>query len=174
MMAQYTEYELGQAVIAVTNGQSVQKAALHWGIPRSTLRHRLQGTESRKEAFASQQRLSPIQEQHLTQWILTQCDLGLPPTYAQIKQFTQRILATKGDDKPIGKHWMQAFLRRNPSLRTQKSYSRESARVNGATAEVIKPWFNRFFIPEVQAIKPENRYNMDEAGIRDLERMVWW
>jgi hypothetical protein len=166
-MAQYTEHDLGQAVIAVTNGQSVKKAALHWGIPRSTLRHRLQGTEPREEAFAGQQRLSPVQERHLTRWILTQGDLGLPPTHAQIKQFTIRILATKGDHQPIGKHWIEAFLKRNPSIRTQKSYSRESARINGATTEVIKPWFNHFFIPEVQAIKPENRYNMDEAGIME-------
>ena len=33
--------------------------------------------------------------------------------------------------------------------------------------EVISPWFNHFYIPEVQAIKPENRYNMDEAGIME-------
>ena len=132
-MAQYTEYDLSQAILSVTNGQSIRKAALEWGIPRTTLQHRLQGRESRKEAFIGQQRLSPAQEKHLTQWILTQGDLGLPPTYAQIKQFTQRILAVKGDHQPIGKHWMQAFLKRNPSIRTQRSYSRESVRINGAT-----------------------------------------
>jgi len=166
-MARYTEDDISQAILAVTNGQSVRNAALQWGIPRITLYDRLQGRASRKEAFSDMQRLSPAQEKHLTQWILTQGDLGLPPTHAQIKQFTQRILAVNGDHQPIGKHWMQAFLKRNPSIRTQRSYSRESVRVNGATTEVISPWFNHFYIPEVLAIKPENRYNMDEAGIME-------
>jgi DDE superfamily endonuclease/Tc5 transposase-like DNA-binding protein/Psq-like protein len=167
MMAQYTEYDIGQAILDVTNGQSIRKAALHWGVPRTTLRHRLYGSESRKEAFASYQRLSPDQEKSLTTWILMQNDLGLPPTHAQIRQFTIQILAVKGDHQPLGKRWMQAFLRRNPSLCTQKAHSRESARVNGATTEVIQPWFNRLHIPGIQAIKAENRYNMDEAGIME-------
>ena len=107
------------------------------------------------------------QEKSLTQWILMQSDLGLPPTHAQIKQFTTRILAVKGDHEPLGKRWMQAFLRRNPSLRTQRAHSRESARINGATTEVIRPWFNRLHISETHTIKPENRYNMDEAGIME-------
>jgi hypothetical protein len=166
-MGKYTEYDLGQAVIDVTNGQSLRKAARHWGVSLTTLHNRLHGHESAREAHASSQRLSPSQEERLTRWILIQSDLGLPPTHAQIKQFAQRILAVKGDRQPIGKHWMQAFLRRNPSVCTQKAHSRESARVNGATTEVIKPWFDYFYIPEVRTIKPENRYNMDEAGIME-------
>jgi hypothetical protein len=166
-MVKYLESDLQQALEAVANGQSIKKAALIWGVPRSTLQGRLQGAESRKEAFASWQRLSSVQENHLTQWVLTQAALGLPPTHTQIRQFVQRMLAIKGDNRPLGKHWMQAFLKRNPSICTQKAYSRESARVNGATTEVIMPWFSHLYIPEVCAIKPENRYNMDEAGIME-------
>jgi DDE superfamily endonuclease/helix-turn-helix, Psq domain/Tc5 transposase DNA-binding domain len=166
-MGQYTEDSISQALQAIANGQSVQKAALQWGIPRTTIRNRIRGRESRKEAFSGLQRLSPVQEQRLTSWILTQGELGLPPTHAQIRQFVQRILAVKGDHQPLGKHWMQAFLKRNPTIQTQKAYSRESARVNGASTEVIRPWFNHLSLPEVQAIKPENRYNMDEAGIME-------
>jgi 4-hydroxybenzoate polyprenyltransferase len=73
----------------------------------------------------------------------------------------------KGDNQPLGKHWITAFLKRNPSICTQRALSRESARINGATTEVIKPWFNYLHIPEIKAIKPDNRYNMDEAGIME-------
>jgi hypothetical protein len=163
-MGQYTESDLQEAIQAVANGQSIKKAALTWGVPRSTLQTRLQGRQPRTEAFVGQQRLSSVQESHLSQWVLTQ---ALPPTHAQIKQFAERILAVKGDYHPLGKHWMQAFLKRNPSICTQKAQSRESVRVNGASTEVIRPWFNYLHIPEVRAIKPENRYNMDEAGIME-------
>ena len=142
-MAKYTKYDLGQAILDVRNGQSLRKAALLWGVPLTTLHSRLHGQESRNEAAIPKQRLSTAQEKSLTTWILMQNDLGLPPTHAQIRQFTTRILAVKGDHQPLGKRWMQAFLRRNPSLRTQKAHSRESARINGATTEVIRPWFNR-------------------------------
>jgi 4-hydroxybenzoate polyprenyltransferase len=38
-------------------------------------------------------------------------------------------------------------------------------RVNGATSDIIKQWFNKLEIPEIKAIKLSNRWNMDEAGI---------
>ena len=62
---------------------------------------------------------------------------------------------------------MQAFLRRNPAIQTQKCHRRDSARVNGASTEVIRPWFDHFYIPQIQAIKPENKGNIDEAGIME-------
>jgi len=37
--------------------------------------------------------------------------------------------------------------------------------MNYATEAKIRPWFNLFKIPEIKAIRPENRYNKDKAGI---------
>jgi len=163
----YTESDIHHALEAVASGGSIKKASRDWGVPRATLYNRMHGHECRKDAFSSLQRLSQTQENQLTEWILIQDAMGLPPTHSQIKQFAQRMLAVKGDHTQLGKHWMQAFLRLNPAVRTQKCHHRDSARVNGASTEVIRPWFNNFFLPEIQAIKPENRYNMDEAGIME-------
>lgn len=167
MKVAYTEHDISQALEAVANGKSIRKASTEWGVPRATLFNRMHGRECRKDAFSSLQRLSQTQENKLTEWVLIQDALGLPPTHSQIRQFAQRMLAVKGDHEPLGKHWMQAFLRRNPAIRTQRCYHRDSARVNGACTQVIRPWFRNFYIPEIQAIKPENRYNMDEAGIME-------
>ena len=60
---------------------------------------------------------------------------------------------------------MQAFLKRNPSIRTKRYWSISSQRVNRATTQIIKSWFEYLFLPDIQAIKPEYRYNMDESGI---------
>lgn len=38
-------------------------------------------------------------------------------------------------------------------------------RIYAVTEARIRPWFDLFKIPEVQAILPENRWNKDEAGI---------
>jgi hypothetical protein len=43
-------------------------------------------------------------------------------------------------------------------------------RVNSATTEIIKPWFQKLEVPAIKVIKPENRWNMDEAGIIEGEK----
>ena len=60
---------------------------------------------------------------------------------------------------------MAGFLRRNPILKTKKQLHIDSARVNGATTKVIKKWWPKLAILAIKAIKPNNRYNMDKAGI---------
>ena len=60
---------------------------------------------------------------------------------------------------------MTGFLRRNPILRTKRARNIDSTRLNGATTSIIRSWFQRLAMPEIMAIKPENRYNMDESGI---------
>ena len=62
---------------------------------------------------------------------------------------------------------MAGFLQRNPILKTKRQFYIDSARVNGATTEVIKKWWPKLAIPAIKAIKPDNRYNMDKAGIME-------
>jgi len=120
MKSIYTEEDVQRALNAVANGMSQKKAGLEFGVPRSTLQHRINGTLSRQEAHKPQQRLSIVQEDRLTQWVLTQESLGLGPTHAQIRAFAGRVLQARGDANPLGKRWMDSFLRRNPILRTKK------------------------------------------------------
>ncbi|CCF37361.1 hypothetical protein CH063_08723, partial [Colletotrichum higginsianum] len=68
IMSQYTENEVNQALEAISNGQSVRKAAQQYGVPRSTLQHRLQGTQARAAAFSDLQRLTVSQEAKLAEW----------------------------------------------------------------------------------------------------------
>ncbi|KAK6225250.1 transposase [Colletotrichum tabaci] len=164
-MSQYTEDEVNQALEAISNGQSIRKAAQQYGVPRTTLQHRLQGTQTRASAFSDLQRLTVSQEAKLAEWVRIQHALGLPPTHQQVKLFAERILHAMGDTQPIGRGWMQAFIRRNPSVKVQRSRPIDSRRVNGASTEVIRDWFKHLAMPEIISIKPANRYNMDETGI---------
>ena len=143
MTKSYTEEDLQDALDAIANGLSVKKASQEWGIPRTSIRNRLSGRQPTNKAFSSFQRLSPIQEALLTSWILTQGALGLPPTHTQVRVFAERILRAQGDTQPLGKRWMSAFLDRNPSIKTMRSISMDSKRMNGATTEVIQSWFTR-------------------------------
>ncbi len=138
MKSNYTEEDFQQALNTVANRGSVRKAERDYGIPRSTLQNRIYSHVSMKEAKEYYQRLSPVQEQHLTDWVLTQEAIGQNPTHLQIRTFAGRVLAARGDAIPLGKRWMQGFLKRNPILRTKKQFKIDSARVNGATTTIIK------------------------------------
>ena len=62
---------------------------------------------------------------------------------------------------------MAGFLRRNPILKTKKQLRIDSIRVNSATTEIIKKWWPKLAVLAIKAIKPENRYNIDKAGIME-------
>ena len=85
--------------------------------------------------------------------------------HAQICLFVSQILINNRDTQPLGKHWMQGFFARNPQVKTLRGKSIDSRHVNGASAENIKAFFQLLSIPKVQAIKPYNRWNIDETGI---------
>jgi 4-hydroxybenzoate polyprenyltransferase len=166
-MVNYTEEQLLQALQQIHDGRSIRAVAKEWAIPKTTLIQRRNGTQPRADAWVHLQKLSKAQEERLTEWILTQVDLACPPTHAQIKELAQRILLARGDTTTIGKRWLTRFLDRNPVLKTQRSRAMEHARVNGATTEVIRGWFPHLAVPAIKAIKPANRWNMDEAGIME-------
>ena len=88
------------AIQAVRAGQSIRKASQMWGVPFSTLRNRIALNTQPKGQYEAQvmQKLSPDQEKHLADWVLTQEALGLPVKYRQIEVFTNRILRTSGSD----------------------------------------------------------------------------
>ncbi|KAK1637695.1 hypothetical protein BDP81DRAFT_317452, partial [Colletotrichum phormii] len=66
----YTEIEVSQALNAIINGTSVNKASIKWwAIPRLTLRNRIRGHQNRSLGFTELQRLNPWQENRLVKWI---------------------------------------------------------------------------------------------------------
>lgn len=66
------------------------------------------------------QRLSKKQEGHLREWIITQEDLGVPPTHKELTNFVEQILINQGDHQPLGKNWVKGVLHRNPEIKTTK------------------------------------------------------
>lgn len=116
----YSEDDILAAIQDMENGISQRVAAQRWRIPRSTLRHRCKGGVNAHEASECRQRLSKDQEGHIVQWILAQYALGLPLTHQEIKEFAERVVKAGGDDTPLGKGWIENFLRRNPKVRTAR------------------------------------------------------
>ena len=66
-MSRYTEDDILQALNDITNGKSMPEVVRTSGVPRSTLQGRIKGSETYSIAAESQQRLSRVQEDYLTQ-----------------------------------------------------------------------------------------------------------
>lgn len=113
-MPKYSENTILSAVEDVKYGYSVRKAASCWGVPRTTLRKRLKGGISRCDANERNQRLSKENETRVVQWILDERGLGVAPTPWQVKEFASRLARNK---QPLGKRWLEGFLRRNPDIK---------------------------------------------------------
>lgn len=165
--AKYTEHDVQRAISDIKSGLSLRVAALRHGIPRSTLSHRVNGMSTRQEAHQYRQTLSAAQESCLQDWVIVQQDLGFPPTHAQVREFASRVAVRNGHTGEIGIHWMEAFLRRNPGIKTVRGQKIDTERFNGATTERIKDFFVHINHPEIKKIKPENRHNMDEFGVME-------
>lgn len=145
----------------------MRKASKRHGVPRVTLQRRIEGIEPRRLAFRHRMKLSSTQEDKLANWVIAQSFLANPPTHEAVRAFAQRLLNANGDGMLIGKTWLRRFLRRYPSIRTQRKRRINSRRINNATDDVIRSWFDRLLPEAIQSVKPQNRWNFDEAGIME-------
>ena len=166
-MPAYTEEEVQNAIAAVENGCSLHQASKQYKIPRSTLRNRLHGASSKEEVNHDRQKLSATEETSLANWARIQHAFGLPLTHRQLRLAAQRMLSISGSNASLGKHWTSYFLRRNPSLKAMKGTHIEKCRAEAVTPEKIKKMYAVFDEPLVKAIRPQNRWNVDETGIMD-------
>ena len=114
----YTEDDVRNACFTARRYSNVSRIARLNGIPRSTLRWRLQGLLPKPATHAHEIRLSPTLKTKLTEFIRLQAAIRAPLTHRIIRELAQRICVKSGDDKRIGKGWCTAFLRRNPVLKT--------------------------------------------------------
>src|SRR6266699_2008213 len=96
---------------ALNRGDPIRRVARDYSIPRTTLQHRLTGRQPKTTAYTFQQKLSPVQESRLAEWIRIQDALGLGPTHIQIRMFASRILLAGGSIAGVGKYWLEGFLR---------------------------------------------------------------
>jgi hypothetical protein len=103
---------------------SIQSIAKKHGVEYSTLRRRWTGqTGPRAAGYASQQLLSPQQEEGLVDYIKGLMACGLPPTRAMIRNFASNI------SKHVGNGWVTPFINRNHDhLNSKRSAGMDVAR----------------------------------------------
>ncbi|KAG9382284.1 Transposase [Pyrenophora tritici-repentis] len=84
------------------------------------------------------QRAAAKGEDFLVQWILEEDARAFPPSHARAREMANRILRMNGDHRPVGKHWMAAFLKRNPRVASVVGRKIEAARAEGSDTSTDK------------------------------------
>ncbi|KAJ5963054.1 hypothetical protein N7481_013359 [Penicillium waksmanii] len=100
------------------------------GIPASTLWRRANNKSSLADKAASQQYLTPHEEQALLEYVLRLADSGYPLLVKFLRSLAMVIMRqrssifqTRGPSlkvRPPGKNWPQGFYRRHPQLRARR------------------------------------------------------
>ena len=144
---------------------SQRAAAKAYGIPPPTLSSRIRGATDSRTSHQHQQRLTPLQEEFLADWILEEDARACPPSHARAREMANRILRMNGDKNPVGKLWLSHFIKRNPRIASVVGRKLEAQRAEAATPEQIRAFLELFERTRRRLnIRTEDTWNMDETG----------
>jgi hypothetical protein len=162
---------LAKAIAGLENKtyQNPNEAAKATGAVVSTIYRRLKGQKSRRDANIDSQALTPTEEYSLVQWAQCSASMGHPLRHQFLRELAEELRKerVKHEGKavrPLGKEWVNRFLKRNPILKSQLSKSIEKSRAE-VTKDEVQAWFKTVkSVVLEEGIREENMYNMDETG----------
>jgi hypothetical protein len=114
-----------------------------FGISWTTLRDRLNGAQNRKEAHKSQQLLSDHEELTIVRWCERMDDWGFPLRLSLVKEMAAYLVKKREIGRKLGKHWLDRFLKRNPSIVSKFSARLDRQRALANSPELIKDYFKK-------------------------------
>ena len=106
------------AMRAVTEGMGINRAAVEFGLPKSTLKDRISGRVEHGTNPGRVPYLSASEEQELVNYIFTCADIGYPKRRHDVLSIVCKTLEEKngGPVKFNGKGWWLRFMQRWPKL----------------------------------------------------------
>jgi hypothetical protein len=156
------------AIQAIELGQirSIRQAAEQFTVPFSTLRDRMNGTQSKRDSFRGTQRLTSSEEKVLVQKVLELDFRGIPVRLDKLRDFASSITQARGAP-PVGSKWAYNFIKRTLPLRTRTTRSLNYRRAMSEDPKLIREWFSVISNTKAKyGICDEDVYNFDETGFQ--------
>jgi alkylated DNA nucleotide flippase Atl1 len=147
--------------------KSFRAAAKLYGIPARTLSRRAQGTMSRVDTRPNSHKLTQLEEDSLTEWILSMDSRGAAPRPSTVREMANILLVARGTTPllTVGVNWALTFVKRRDELQSRYSKRYNYQRALNEDLKAIKEWF--LIVQRVideNGIQPEDIYNFDETG----------
>ena len=127
------------AIQAIQNKDlpSIAAAARVYDVPRTTLRDRMNGHSSKATRRAHTHKMTQLDEETLTQWILSMDDCGAAPRHAMVRNMANIPLAATGSD-PVGVNWVGNYVKRTPAIQTRFSRRYNYSRGEQEDPQILK------------------------------------
>ena len=128
-----------------TNNTPVWTAAKKYGVPRITLKYKVEGKSPMERKMGPQTILSYEEETFIPNWVLKTAEAWFPVTVKQLQDSVQRLMNDLRRDNPFadnhpGRTWIQGFLSRNGNISKCISQNLTVPRTS-VTQENILGWF---------------------------------
>jgi hypothetical protein len=107
-------------------------------VPLRTIRRRRDGTRSQRDCEPNSKRLTKLEEEAIVKQILEQDLRGISPSKLLVQDMADRLLRAR-DAEPVGKNWVNNFVKRTPELQKQWTRPYDRQRAACEDAAVIQP-----------------------------------
>lgn len=158
------------AVQDVRDGiKTCRHAAKIYGLNHKTVKSRLNGKPSRADKSASEQLLTPNEEQSILNFIDTCTELGFPARLYMLEEKAILLLRLRVvDPPPIGKTWAHRFIKRHSEYKCRFLRHLDQDRYWNTDPVVFKKWFDLVEkIMKKNDITKDRLFNMDEKGFEN-------
>ena len=168
---QWNEESMTAALNEFQKGiHSINKIAVLYGVPKSTLHDRISGRVQHGTKRGPPPYLNPIEEQELAGHLITVAKIGYGKTRKEVKMIAESVAKEKDVLRAtrISDGWWKSFLHRNQGLSLYRADSTAHIRMDSVNKESINQYFN--LLEETMAShniqkNPNQIYNMDETGM---------
>ena len=129
----------------------------------------------RRDCEANSKRLTKLEEEAIVQRVLKQSAQGLAPSRSIVREMADKLLRSRGSN-PVGKNWVDNFVKRTPELQKRWSRPYDYQRAACEDPAAIQRWFDLIQETKLKyGITDDDIHNFDETGFimgKILSQMV--
>ena len=149
-------------------GMTVRQAALHFGVPKSTLGDRMSSRVLPGATSGTKAYLTSEEEEELVKFLLRCAAIGYPKSRHEVLPLMNRLLEKKGIPATVTSGWWQSFRSRYPNLTLRTPAPLARVRASVSDLDVVGQYFDLLeqTMAENQLLhQPCQVFNVDESGM---------
>ena len=122
----------------------INRAALDYGVPRTTLKHRLSGCVEHGWKPAPAPYLSTVEERELAEFLKSCSSIGYGKTRKDVMHIAESVATEKGTLRKdrISQGWWHCSLKRQRQLTLRRGDNTAHVRMDAINEETLKQYFN--------------------------------
>ena len=172
----WTKEQMVKAIEAVRLGSGINRAALDYGIPRTTLKDRLSGRVKDGTLPGPEPYLTSEEEKELATFLVDCAAVGFGRTRREVMEIVEQVTLEKEAAEKrkilraerISDGWWRRFQKRQKELSLRRGDNTSFLRMDAINGDTVKQYFH--LLEDVLTEhnlkdSPAQIYNMDESGM---------